>query len=104
MFISATVGLLVTLSILGASLHVVMFSLFPLQCKGMIQSTNYQATKWHFEDLSQQYGNPIIGLNLINVHDFLHSISTFPSDARILKLVKVVGHEKVKFVFITHLW
>lgn len=31
----------------------------------------YQATKLHFEDLAERYGNPIIVLNLIKVHTMI---------------------------------
>lgn len=38
----------------------------------------YEATKLHFDDLSQRYGNPIIVLNLIKVINITFLISSSP--------------------------
>ena len=50
----------------GVNISVLMLGLFPFDSVQRYDPT-YEATRLHFEDLAERYGNPIIVLNLIKV-------------------------------------
>jgi hypothetical protein len=63
------------------SLKCIFFYAFSLLDSGAVQryDPTYEATKLHFEDLAQRYGQPIIILNLIKVCDCDLILAELPS-------------------------